>query len=81
MEAFTPAGRRQWAEKLLAQCLENRWQRWWDLPNAWSWGGAAAYLRGYLFDGRHTCYAVERMVGDSRTYTDVLADEVLGVWG
>jgi hypothetical protein len=31
-----------------------RLQRWWDIKNWISWGGALAYARGYLWDGRHT---------------------------
>lgn len=38
----------------LRAVTDGRMQRWWDVSNWRTWGGALAYLRGYLFDGRHT---------------------------
>jgi hypothetical protein len=43
-----------WAQMVIQICLAKQVQRWWDIKNWQSWGGAIAYLRGYLFDGRHT---------------------------
>ncbi|WP_330253066.1 PE-PPE domain-containing protein [Nocardia sp. NBC_00565] len=50
----SPGDARQWMEKLLERASQNRWQRWWSIENVRSWGGAVAYARGYLLDGRHT---------------------------
>lgn len=44
----------RWAQSLIARAEAGRWQRWWSIENWRSWSGAAAYARGYLFDGRHT---------------------------
>lgn len=45
---------RQWGEDVLADALAGRAQRWWA-PWLWDqWGGAIAYAKGYLIDGRHT---------------------------
>lgn len=49
----SPGDAQEWMESLLARALSNRWQRWWSLENWQSWGGAVAYARGYLRDGRH----------------------------
>lgn len=43
-----------WFLMTLKLCQESQAQRWWDLGNWKTWGGAIAYARGYLFDGRHT---------------------------
>jgi hypothetical protein len=49
----SPGDAQQWMQALLERAVQNRWQRWWSIENIRSWGGAAAYARGYLVDGRH----------------------------
>lgn len=44
----------RWALKLIDRAKSGQWQRWWSIQNWQSWGGAIAYARGYLLDGRHT---------------------------
>lgn len=44
----------QWGAHLLEKAKAGAWQRWWSPENWRTWGGAIAYMRGYLFDGRHT---------------------------
>lgn len=43
-----------WAHALWERAKKRQWQRWWSIENWQTWGGAIAYLRGYLIDGRHT---------------------------
>lgn len=40
--------------KVLTAVSNGRMQRWWSRSNWRTWGGALAYVRGYLVDGRHT---------------------------
>jgi len=49
----SPGDAIQWMERLADRARRNQWQRWWSIENWRSWGGAVAYARGYLFDGRH----------------------------
>lgn len=44
----------RWGDDLVEKCRTRAFQRWWSLKNWRTWGGAAAFARGYLFDGRHT---------------------------
>lgn len=44
------------------------------------WAGAAAWARGYLFDGRHNCYNAEILPGTGLTYTDHLAKQIGQIW-
>nr|WP_143545535.1 alpha/beta hydrolase [Rhodococcus sp. 15-1154-1] len=44
------------------------------------WAGAAAWARGYLFDGRHTCYNREILPGTGLTYTEHLAKQIGQIW-
>jgi hypothetical protein len=39
--------------KVLNSVIEGRMQRWWSWKNWRTWGGALAYTRGYIRDGRH----------------------------
>ncbi len=43
-----------WGQQMLHTATRNQLQRWWSPANWRQWGGAIAYARGYLFDGRHT---------------------------
>jgi hypothetical protein len=71
----------EWMGRLFEQAQANQWQRWWDIGNWMTWGGAIAWAKGYLFDGRHTCYWHENIQGESITHLQMLAlltrDEVL----
>lgn len=44
----------RWALNLVSRARSGQWQQWWSPANWRTWGGAIAYARGYLFDGRHT---------------------------
>lgn len=50
----SPADAERWALNLIDRAKSGQWQRWWALENWRTWGGAIAYARGYLRDGRHT---------------------------
>jgi hypothetical protein len=40
--------------KVLKAVVDGRLQRWWSWNNWRTWGGALAFARGYILDGRHT---------------------------
>lgn len=40
--------------KIITKVSQARLQQWWSWENWRTWGGALAYAKGYLFDGRHT---------------------------
>lgn len=48
------ADAQRWALSLIDRAKTGQWQRWWSPANWRDWGGAIAYARGYLWDGRHT---------------------------
>lgn len=48
------ADAQRWAQNMIARARLGQWQNWWSPANWRDWGGAIAYARGYLFDGRHT---------------------------
>ncbi|NEW33810.1 alpha/beta fold hydrolase [Nocardia cyriacigeorgica] len=50
----SPGDAHRWMESLADRCRRNAWQRWWSPENWRTWGGAMAYARGYLVDGKHT---------------------------
>ncbi|WP_051407498.1 PE-PPE domain-containing protein [Nocardia sp. CNY236] len=50
----SPEAMLRWGQSLLEVATRRRLQRWWSPRNWRTWGGAIAYARGYLFDGRHT---------------------------
>ena len=62
----------EWFLDVAGKITSDRLQRWWDLENWATWLGATAWLKGYLLDGRHTCYGVERMAGEPDTYMERL---------
>lgn len=62
----------EWMGALLEQAQANQWQRWWDIANISSWAGAIAWARGYLFDGRHTCYWHENIQHMTVTHLQML---------
>lgn len=72
-EFYAPGHADVWIADLRAKLEAGRFQRWWDLRGLLAYSSAAAWLRGYLFDGRHTCYARENVPGLSRTWTAELA--------
>lgn len=49
-----PAEVARWGEDLVDKCRAGVYQRWWSPANWQTWGGAMAFARGYLWDGRHT---------------------------
>lgn len=53
-EFLSTSNPRAWIEDLLVKAKKQQYQQWWNLRNIASWGGALAYLKGYLLDGRHT---------------------------
>jgi predicted esterase len=46
--------------KTISAVASGRMQRWWSWSNWRDWGGALAYMRGYVLDGRHTTDYVTR---------------------
>lgn len=54
MSLGSPGDAQRWGADLLDRTRAGRWQRWWSIENRRSWGGAVAYARGYLVDGKHT---------------------------
>ncbi|MGI5223258.1 hypothetical protein [Nocardia sp. CA-290969] len=44
----------KWVAKGFDRIRRGQMQPWWKLEHHRDWDGAAAYLRGYLWDGRHT---------------------------
>ncbi|MFI6173492.1 hypothetical protein ACIBCN_42405 [Nocardia sp. NPDC051052] len=44
----------RWGQRIIEVATRRQLQRWWSPANWRTWGGAIAYARGYLFDGRHT---------------------------
>ncbi|MFR9750480.1 PE-PPE domain-containing protein [Nocardia sp. 004] len=50
----SPEAMLRWGQSLIEVAIDRQLQRWWSPRNWHSWGGAVAYLRGYLLDGRHT---------------------------
>lgn len=50
----SPAEVIRWGAKTLDQITQRQMQRWWMFDRRRDWGGAAAFARGFLFDGRHT---------------------------
>lgn len=49
-----PAEVARWGEDLVDKARRGVYQQWWSPANWRTWGGAVAYARGYLWDGRHT---------------------------
>jgi hypothetical protein len=60
----------EWFNRQKDHATEQRWQRWWDIRNWQTWGGALAYAKGYIFDGRHTLAYTEDH------HLDILAAEL-----
>lgn len=69
----------RWMQELADRARKRQWQRWWDLNNWQSWGGAIYWAQNYLFRQRHIRYAVENMVGENVTYTARLAQMIGGL--
>jgi hypothetical protein len=44
----------RWGNAMISEIKHKRLQRWWSIKNWRTWGSALAYMRGYVFDGRHT---------------------------
>ncbi|MBF6254448.1 hypothetical protein [Nocardia farcinica] len=74
MTLSDPVSAHRWGEDLLRRAVEGRWQRWWSPANWRSWGGAIAYARGYLVDGRHTADYV--LYGHAAHLARIVAEEV-----
>lgn len=70
-----PAEATVWMARALARVAEGRLQPWWRVEHWRDWGGAAAFARGYLFDGRHTLDYVRY------GYTHALAQAVVAELG
>lgn len=65
-----PAEVVRWGEDLVDKARRGVYQQWWSPANWRTWGGAVAYARGYLWDGRHTTDYV------GRGHVQALADTV-----
>ena len=68
-----PAQRLAWFADMVAKITAGQLQPWWTADHWRDWGGALAFARGYVIDGRHTCYAHEIVPGLLSTYTARLA--------
>lgn len=70
MTIDSPEGVLRWGAAALDKAVRGQMQQWWNPVNWRTWGGALAYARGYLFDGRHgAAYITEG-------YNQQLADAV-----
>ncbi|QBS42010.1 hypothetical protein DMB37_19585 [Nocardia sp. CS682] len=70
----SPEAMVRWGQSIIAVATQQQLQRWWSLENWRSWGGAVAYARGYLFDGRHTDDYVRH--GHARLLAEAINREV-----
>ncbi|MEV0246215.1 PE-PPE domain-containing protein [Nocardia sp. NPDC050712] len=64
----------RWGQSLVEVAIQRQMQDWWSPENFQSWGGAIAFARGYLLDGRHTDDYVR--FGHAARLGAVLNDEV-----
>ena len=71
-EFYSPGKHDDWFAGLRRKHEEGKFQK--ILRDPLGWFGATAYLKGYLFDRRHTSYHVERVPGMSVTFCQFLAD-------
>ncbi|WP_330178688.1 PE-PPE domain-containing protein [Nocardia sp. NBC_01503] len=64
----------RWARHMLDTALARNLQPWWNLDHWQDWGGAVAWMKGYLTDGRHTtAYLAE---GHCKALADALNEEI-----
>ncbi|MFI2216549.1 hypothetical protein ACH47B_06655 [Rhodococcus sp. NPDC019627] len=73
MGVSTQSQRLEWFGDVVEKITAGQMQPWWSLERWRDWAGALAFARGYAIDGRHTCYATERVPGRDVTYTQRLA--------
>lgn len=73
MGLTTSSQRLAWFSDMVGKITAGQLQPWWTADHWRDWGGALAFARGYVIDGRHTCYADEIVPGLLSTYTARLA--------
>ena len=72
----SPEDMARWGADCLDKALTGRLQDWWN-PIKWQgWAGAAAFARGYLWDGRHTTDYVK--LGYTRALAEAVMKELEG---
>ncbi|WP_052067983.1 hypothetical protein [Rhodococcoides fascians] len=76
IEFFSLVDPIRWMDNLRWKALTGR-LRFWD--TSINWAKAHQWSLGYTHDGRHTCYAREKMQGSDVTYADRLGQLVAGV--
>ncbi|WP_167478657.1 alpha/beta fold hydrolase [Nocardia arthritidis] len=69
-----PVAALRWGQSMLDVAIRGQLQQWWSPANWRSWGGAVAYARGYLLDGRHTDDYIR--CGHARRLAEVINREV-----
>lgn len=60
----------RWGAKTLDKVTARQLQHWWMIDRWQDWGGAAAFARGFVFDGRHTVDYVR--FGHTRSLADAV---------
>jgi hypothetical protein len=76
--AFAFSNQPAYAQDLANRLIENRWQRWWDVPGLWRIGQALQGINGYLWGGDHTSYQIRRRPGgNGETYIEHLQTKLL----
>ncbi|KAA8890283.1 PE-PPE domain-containing protein [Nocardia colli] len=71
----SPEAMVRWGQSIIETATGRQLQRWWSPQNWRSWGGAVAYARGYLFDGRHTEDYIRH--GHARLLAEAINREVI----
>ena len=74
-EFYSPGKHDEWLAGMRRKHEEGKFQK--VLRDPLGWFGAAAYLKGYLYDRRHTSYHVERVPGSALTFCQFLAEELV----
>ncbi|MFI9506984.1 alpha/beta fold hydrolase [Nocardia sp. NPDC052566] len=71
----SPLAMLRWGQSLVDVATRRELQRWWSPAHWRTWGGAVAYARGYLLDGRHTDDYIRH--GHTRRLAEVINREVV----
>lgn len=78
MLSSRPGSTGPWLDDLGRKIREGRMQQWWSPANWRTWNGALDQLANYTIRGRHTCYGSEKCPGTDVTYTERLAQLMIG---
>ncbi|MGW4532187.1 alpha/beta fold hydrolase [Nocardia sp. NPDC004340] len=70
----SPEAATRWAQHMIDTATNRSMQPWWNVDRWQDWGGALAWMKGYLTDGRHTtAYLAE---GHCKALADALNQEL-----